>query len=84
MLPFARVAHVMESNVPRPAARPGECVRETPNLEVALQHEYLPLPQLRHNVCECEAAYTGTDHNRVVFGRELMRLASVLYKGLKS
>src|SRR5580704_5248796 len=75
---FAHLTDVVKPDIPGPAARPRECVRETPNLEVALKYQNAPLAQLRHDARECESAHAGTDNNRVVFGlrRHVVRHSS--------
>src|ERR1035438_3443739 len=68
----------MKPYIPGPAAWPRECVRETADLEVSLQHKHAPLAQLRHEARECQSADTGTYNNRVVvrLRRHAVRLSS--------
>src|SRR5580692_11608056 len=40
------------------------------NLEVALQHEHVPLTQLGRDARKSEAAHAGTDNNRVIYRRK--------------
>jgi len=58
----------MNADIPGPAARAAERVRESADLEMALQDEDAPLPQLGHDARERQSTHTGTNDNRIVFG----------------
>ena len=63
---WSHFAHVMNADIPGPAARPAEGVRKSANFEMAFENEDAPLPQLGHDAGKSERAHAGADDDGVV------------------
>ena len=56
----------MNADIPGPAARPAEGVREPADFEMALEDEDAPLAQFGHDAGKGERAHAGADDDGVV------------------
>ncbi len=66
VMPVSHFPHVMNADVPGPTARTAEGVREPADLEMALEDEDAPHPQLGHDGGKGERAHAGADDDGVV------------------